>query len=480
MRARAGGGPALRIAAVAAYALALLAKESALGLVLVILALDSVALDSAAPDRVAPGTVTLDPAGARRTSFASSARWLAPYALVAVAWGFAHQAIGRAGGPPMYVSPGAPATWPAQAGLLLPHFAAALLPGVAHAPDALPRAWPGMVPAAILSAAALAAAAALAWRRSAALVPLTLFLAPLLPLVAAALAGKALPSGERLVYLASAGAAWALAMAVERATARGAGRAALLAAGALSAWSAVEYVRLQPAWKDDASVYEAMRRSQPANPVGWIGTADATAQRGDRAGAEALLARAAALGPDVPARHLVGAALHYRYGEWPAVVIAADSALALSPGLADVRVLRATALVRLRRLEEAELETRELLRERPDDPQVLAVEGQRLLLAGDAAGAALRLESAVSGAPDDVASWYSLGVARAITGRAGEAQQAFERTVALDPRYYQGWLALARAAAQAGDSAAATAALARAETLPEAAEARMRAQPGAR
>lgn len=464
-RARSGGGAAARIASLAAFALALLAKESAAALVLVVLALER--------------------ADAKRPAAAATLRWIAPWVVVTLAWYAAHRAIALPAGPPTDLDPAEAARWPGQAWRLLPHFALALLPGVAHAPDALPRAGAGSAGGAVVTVALLATAGWLAWRRARALPALALFLAPLLPLVALALSGRAMPSGERLVYLASAGAAWlgALAFGWARARGRAAATAAGVALAALLAASTFESVRLQPDWRDDASTYAAMVRAQPGNPVGWLGTADDAGQRGERAEAERRLARAASLGPAVPARHLVRAALHLRYGEWPAVLASADSALALAPGFADARVLRATALVRLRRLDEAAAETRALLAARPDDPRALAVEGQRLLLAGDGAGAVARLEDAVGRAPDDVSSWYSLGVARAVQGRPAGAQEAFERTVALDPRYYDGWLALARAAAQSGDAAAAAEALARAGALPEAADGRaaaLRAELGAR
>jgi predicted Zn-dependent protease len=85
------------------------------------------------------------------------------------------------------------------------------------------------------------------------------------------------------------------------------------------------------------------------------------------------------------------------------------------------------------------------------------------------------LERAVRDEPDETGSWYSLGVARAVTGDAAGARAAFERVVALDPAYYDGWLALARAAAEAGDAAGAREALARAAALPEAADGRAEA-----
>jgi predicted Zn-dependent protease len=241
---------------------------------------------------------------------------------------------------------------------------------------------------------------------------------------------------------------------------------ALILANAAVTW------RVQAAWRDDESLYRAMTSGSPGYAVGWIGLADLRARQGARAEAESLLARAESLGPRIPALHLARAALHYRHGEWSAVIEAADRGLALQPALADARLLRAIALTRLRRLDEAAAESARLLAERPDDPAVLALDGQRLLLAGDPAGAVARLEAATRGAPGDVAAWYALGIARALTGAAAGARAAFERTVALDPAYYDGWLQLARACAGLGDAAAARAAAARAGALPEARDGR--------
>jgi len=253
----------------------------------------------------------------------------------------------------------------------------------------LPRAWIGVALGIAVTIACVALAGVLSWRRSAALPAWMLFLAPLVPLVGAALLGRALPSGERLVYLASAGAAWLLAIGFERLRVR-APQVAWAGVTLLAGWSMVESVRLQPDWRDDDAVFAAMVRSQPENPVGWILSAQTAASQGDRAEAERRLARAAAVAPRNPTLHLVRAHLHYRDGEWEQVVAETDTTLALSSWIADARVMRADALVRLRRLDEAGRDTRTLLAKFPDNPRVLAIERQRQLLARDSTGAGAR------------------------------------------------------------------------------------------
>lgn len=455
-RGRAAG--AAGAASLAAFALALLSKEAAAGLVLVLAA--RAWAEGAAPP-----------------SWGRMARRLGPALAITVAWLGLHAWVARPGGLPMTVDPGEPARWPLAGWAMLPRFAAFLWPLGAHAPDAAPTLPAGPLAAPVLlgALATLAVAATivvLARRRSRALEPAMLAVAPLLPALALAWGGAALAFGERMMVLPAAGVAWLAAIGLARlgpGAARAAafgGMTALILANAAVTW------RVQAAWRDDESLYRAMTSGSPGYAVGWIGLADLRARQGARAEAESLLARAESLGPRIPALHLARAALHYRHGEWSAVIEAADRGLALQPALADARLLRAIALTRLRRLDEAAAESARLLAERPDDPAVLALDGQRLLLAGDPAGAVARLEAATRGAPGDVAAWYALGIARALTGAAAGARAAFERTVALDPAYYDGWLQLARACAGLGDAAAARAAAARAGALPEARDGR--------
>ena len=70
---------------------------------------------------------------------------------------------------------------------------------------------------------------------------------------------------------------------------------------------------------------------------------------------------------------------------------------------------------------------------------------------------------------------FALGNARLLEGRPREAAGAFERTVALDPAFYDGWLRLALARHGLGDASGRDAALARAASLPEAGDGRVAA-----
>uniref|UniRef100_A0A832MKY6 Tetratricopeptide repeat protein n=1 Tax=Eiseniibacteriota bacterium TaxID=2212470 RepID=A0A832MKY6_UNCEI len=445
-------------APLAALALALLSKEAAAPLALVLAA-----------------AAWADGAGARDV-----ARRASPYLLLTLAWLAAHRALAASGGSgPVYLDPARRDDWPWAAWTLVPAAAALLVPGVPIAPDQLPPLPRGPLDAAAVAgfAATAAAVAALAWlaaRRSPALAPAALALAPLLPPVAAAALGAALPFGPRVVYLPSAGAAWLAALALARAEAAGArsraaGRAA---AAALVAASAAGSIALQPAWRDEERHWRAMVAAQPSNPAGWTGLADVRSQRGARAEAESLLARAESLAPALPAAALARAALHHRHGEWEPSAAAAERVLAWDPRHREARWLRGVARLRLRRLAEARADAETLLAGWPDDPRALGLLGQARLLGGDPAGARAALEAAARGAPDDPAVWFALGGARVLSGDPAGGALAFERVLAGDPRYYDGWLQLALARAEAGDAAGARAAVARAAALPEAADGR--------
>jgi len=424
-RGRADPGPA----AAAALAAALLCKEAAAGWAVVMAV-----------------AVLVEPQG-RPATFRSLARWLAPYAIVIVAWLAAHWALAGSRSPPdldaSRVARQAAAGW-----TLVPHAAAFLWPGYPHTPDAAPIriatpwAWPALAGAAV-TLASWALLPVLVARRSRAAVPLTLFLVPLVPVVIVMLASGRPVFGERVVYLPSTGAAWLLALLVARAGAGWKRRMVIAAGVALVGASAAACVYYQAAWRDDHAMYQRMVATQPANPLGHLGLAEMLARGGERAAAERELAAGLTLDPGRPEPYLTRAALHYRYGEWLAVEEAATRALVLDPNLFAARELRATARLRLRRIAGAEEDAAEMLRESPGHPAALAVQGQLWLLEGRFDEAAVALARATRWRPDDPAVWYALGSARVGVGDLEGARAATVRTVALDPAFYEGWLRLA-------------------------------------
>ena len=95
-----------------------------------------------------------------------------------------------------------------------------------------------------------------------------------------------------------------------------------------------------------------------------------------------------------------------------------------------------------------------------------------LLLRHDPVHAIPFLERGMDWHPDDASVSYALGVACQLTQDWRKAEAAFQATVKIDPRYYEGWLRLASAAARSEDVATCSRALAQAKALPEARDGR--------
>ena len=83
------------------------------------------------------------------------------------------------------------------------------------------------------------------------------------------------------------------------------------------------------------------------------------------------------------------------------------------------------------------------------------------------------LEAAAQWIRDDASLAYALGMAGLKLERLPEARSGFERTVAIDPRFYDGWLHLALTCRLLGDTAAREQAMQRAASLPEARDGRV-------
>jgi len=348
---------------------------------------------------------------------------------------------------------------------MLPQYATFLWPWYPHAsdvpawlPPALPS-WPVAVGAAF-SLLALGGAALLFMRRARAAVPCAVILVPLLPSMAMSLARGFVTSGERMMYLPSAGVAWAAALALGEALRRR--RAWRWALGSTSillvVGSGLETLRLQPLWADDAHVFLALTERHPRNPAGWIGLAEVMTRSGRTVEAEQALARAESLDPRLPAVHVALAELHYREGDWNRAIADASRALALDDAQMRARELRASTLVRVRRGPEAERDIERLLRDRPGHPETLLLLGQLLLSEGRPADAVAPLAEAARARPNDPGLWFAMGAARAAIGDLAGARAALERTVALEPRSAAGWRELARICASQGDSLASAAA----------------------
>jgi Flp pilus assembly protein TadD len=457
-RRRTNGASQPGMLAPAMLALALLSKEVAVALIVVL----------AAVAWIDPRNASKSTAGAMR----AMAGWLAPYMAVTAVYLLAHHFAVGAAATRGYIDD-ATRSHARLAALTIPaHLVAFLWPGYPHSPEIalpLPSSWTnGMVLlGSMLLIALMTMIVILARRRSLLLPPVALFAAGIAPSILTVWFQAYFAFGERLSYLPSAGMAWALAVVVGRVGTPGRlrSRAGSGALAALALASALVTMSLLPAWRDDASMFNAIAATQPMNPTGHIGRAELLADQGRRDEALAELSRAEAINPHLPEIQLARARMAYRGRDWNAVLESARRALALEPSNDDAMLLEAAALVRLRRLDEARPVFDRLRRDRPDDPLVASEWGQCLFLSGHGAEAVPFLSRAARANPNDPEIQFALGQAGLAAGLPGIARDAFQQVVAADPTDAFAWFRLALALDQLGDHAGAESARQRSAAL---------------
>jgi tetratricopeptide (TPR) repeat protein len=443
-RSRLAGAAALLCAA-----FALLAKESALVLPL-LLAADA-ADAKAEPER----------AGVRDV--------LVPGLVLVALWAIAHRLVVPGSSHP--ASPGAAA---GLAAIVWAHLAW-LAPWAPHAPllDRWQAPAPAVAAVAWVGLAALVVLAArLARRRVPLLLPLALLVLPLLPVAAASLLETGVRFAERALVLPAAGLALALAWA--RARAPVARRR--WATASLVAWAALQTAfALAPiaAWADDAARIRRIAETRPRDVDALLGLADLLSTEGKPDQALGWIQRAEAVAPGSAAPLVARASLAYRAGANEEALGLAVRALALEPGDLAAGVIRVRSLAKLARAGEANAAADSLLAAHPGAAPALGAQGVARLAAGDAAGALAPLTEASRQLLDDAGLAWDLGRAAIATDRVALAREAFERAVRAAPGFYDAWLGVADTRARLGDVGGAEQALARAASLPGASDGRV-------
>jgi tetratricopeptide (TPR) repeat protein len=437
-------------AALACVALALLAKESALVLPLLIAA---DAADGAAPgDRPA---------------------WRAalPSLVVVLLWAAVHRVL-----VPGVARPATPGAAAGMAALVWTTLAW-LAPWAPHSP--LLELWHappgGIAMAAWLALAAVAALTAWLVRRRAPLaLAVALVFAPLLPVAAAALLEPGVRFAERALALPAAGMALALAWLVGQAPAS----RRLVANLALGAWLALQISATWPAigaWRDEESRLRRIAQVRPRDTDALLGLSDLLSTQGRDAEALAWIARAEAIAPAEAGPLVARASLEFRSGKPERALAAADAALGREPGDLAAGVLRVRALARLGRAPEAVASGERLLAAHPGEAAAQGALGAARFAAGDAASALEPLRAASERLLDDAGLAWDLGRAAIARGDVALARTAFERAVVAAPAFYEAWLGVADTRARLGDAAGAEQALARAAALPGASDGRVQA-----
>ena len=452
-RWRVNGSRAVAVATLACAALALLAKETALVLPL-LLAAD---------------------AADERASAAHDSKWrslmrpaLATLGVVLV-WALAHVSL-----VPAPNRPPEPGALSGLAALVWSHLAW-LGPWAPHSPllDQWLAPGAGVASLAWLSLGFVGVATGVALRRRWPLtLPVTLVFAPLVPVAGASLMESGVRFAERALALPAVGLALALAMLADR---RGAisGRLAKLG---LVAWVLLQAAVAWPAigaWRDEESRIRRVAEVRPHDTDAQLGLADLLSTLGRNDEARQWIARAEAADPRGAAPLVTRASLEFRGGRMAESLAAAEQALARAPDDLAAGMIRVRALARLSRPAQALAAARELEHRHSSEPAARGALGVALFASGDAAAAVAPLREASEHLLDDSGLAWELGRAAVAVGDVPLARQAFERAVTAQPEFYEGWLGVADTRARMGDLRGAELALARGAALPGARDGRV-------
>jgi tetratricopeptide (TPR) repeat protein len=397
-------------AALACAGLALLSKEAALVLPLLVAA---DAIDGSGGGALANA----------RGRAALRAAW--PFAAVVAVWALLHRAVVAGSSHPP--TPGAAQ---AAAALVWAHLAW-LVPWAPHSP--LLDLWHAPAfPLAALAWAGLAAVGGcgvwLARRRVPLLLPLALLFLPLLPVAAASLLEAGVRFAERALALPVAGMALALAGLAARAPAA----RRPLAVAAIAGWALLQGgLALAPiaAWADEESRIRRIAQVRPRDLDALLGLADLLSTQGREREAGVWIERAEAVAPNDPGPPIARASLAFRAGRNDEALAFAERAGAIDPASLAAGVIRVRALARLHRAAAATAAADSIVAAHPGEPAALGAQGVARLAAGDAAGAVAPLDRASRQLLDDAGLAWDLGRAAIAVGDVARAREAFERAV---------------------------------------------------
>lgn len=432
---------AWRAGAALAFALALMSKEAAAPLVVVL--------------AVIAWRRAGDSEGGRLRGVLLE---LAPYLVLLAAWAIAHARIapGALAATPQWRHPTLPervymalAVFPTQVLFLLPFFP--------HGPD-----WAIVPPIQSPADGRVAAGALLhlgalvllvrTWRARAPIAPpLLLFWLPALLMSGLTLTRGVLLNGERHIYLSSAGAAWLAGMGGWHLWKRGLRPATfprwilvpvlgtVLVAGI---WQSL--VQLGGWWSDE-TMYRAMIRAQPHRADGHLGLALVMiGQRNDRV-ALAAIQHAEEIDSTRYEAATFRAAIASRYGRWPEVIQWSRNSIRRGATEADPWLMEINALQTLNLLPWSRTLVETLMTHHHEDPDVAAAFGRQMLLENLPGRAVKPLVYAVGWNPQDPGLRLLLGDAWMRVNRPNDAIEEFRRAVGLEPSNVDAWLRLAAA-----------------------------------
>lgn len=178
-------------------------------------------------------------------------------------------------------------------------------------------------------------------------------------------------------------------------------------------------------------LFSSLLAAHRDNPQLTVLLGQADAEQGDYDGAIATLQRAVQLKPDIAEASRTLGVIYMKQGKLPEAAAALRAELASHPSDAIARDTLATVLDLQGHQAEALDELARALQARPQDADARYLMGKILLARGSAAEAAEHLAIAARLAPEDANVFFQLAQAYQKSGRAVDAQKAFERYQAL-------------------------------------------------
>ncbi len=457
-----------RAGAALAFACALLSKEAAAPL-LVVLAVLAARRRGAAP--------------------AERAGWLrdlAPYGVLTLVWAVAHANIAPGN---LAVTPGWPSPGPAErlwtALALYPSQLAFLLPGFPHGPDwwiapARSAADPRVAAGVALHAATLFLLVR-SWSSRGGVTAATLMLwLPSVLMAGIVLTRGVLVQGERHMYLPSVGAAWLVGLGGWKLWRRGLAPTTLprvllpIAFFALLVFNIERSLVQLSGWRTDETMYRAMIRAQPERADGYLGLA--LVSIGHRKDAQALSALARAEEIDSTRYEIATyrAAVYSRRADWPEVIRWTRNSIRRGATESDPWLMQINALQSMKLWPWSRSLVETLMVRHKADPDVAAAFGRQMLGEDLPERAVKPLEYAIGWNPNDASLHLLLGDAYARARRPEKAVEHFRRAAGIEPGNGDVWVRLAAVYHSVGEVMLRDEAIGNAASLPGADTTRLR------
>jgi len=172
---------------------------------------------------------------------------------------------------------------------------------------------------------------------------------------------------------------------------------------------------------------------------------------GRRTDAEKILEELKKIAPDDPQAYQALGLFYASIGNKEAALTEFRSLTSSKPKDASVKLHLLEVLIDLKRIQEADAISREILHSNAGNPQALLLSGRILLAQGKYTDAVSAFQQNLNAAPKSAGGYYFLGIAQQALGSLDLAKSSFARAHELDPGMTEATVALANLDVKGGD-----------------------------